>query len=81
MPKRRAQPPTPPDLPAIPSDCKKKAYYPAGNKVYYCLKSSGEWRTGTVSDETQSTQQHIVRSDATGEDEFVDAEYIRERTF
>ena len=39
---RRAQPPTPPDLPAVPNDSRKKAYYPAGNKVYYCLRGSKE---------------------------------------
>ncbi len=40
MPKKRAQPSTPPDLPAVPSDSRKKAYYPAGNKVYYCRTGS-----------------------------------------
>jgi len=37
MPKKRAQPPTPP---AVPSDSRKKEYYPAGNTVYYCQQSS-----------------------------------------
>ena len=40
MPKKKAQPPTPPDLPAVPSDSTKKAYYPAGNMVYYCRPGS-----------------------------------------
>lgn len=39
MPKqRRPQPSTPPELPNPPADSRKKAYYPAGNKVYYCRK-------------------------------------------
>ena len=33
MPKRRAQPFTPPDLPVVPSGSRKNAYYPAGNRA------------------------------------------------
>lgn len=37
---RRKQPPTPPDLPAIPEGARKKGYYVAGDKVYFCRKGS-----------------------------------------
>ena len=40
MPKRRAQPPTPPDLPALPAGASKKPYYVANDKVWYCREGS-----------------------------------------
>jgi len=82
MPRRRPpQPPTPENLPAIPQGATKKAYYPAGNLVYYLQNPDDtECRNGEISDETTSTSLHVVIDEATGYTYNVRAEYIRERS-
>ncbi|EEP79431.1 predicted protein [Uncinocarpus reesii 1704] len=70
-------PPTPPDLPPLPINATKKAYYNAGERVYYVPRGASEWRTGVISTKNSSTIISIVIDDVPGNEEDVRTEYIR----
>ncbi|PYH76409.1 hypothetical protein BO82DRAFT_407125 [Aspergillus uvarum CBS 121591] len=79
MPKKRPQPSTPPDLPVPPADAEKRAYYVAGNKVWYCREGKTEWCKGTIDPGTSSTLLQTVKDDETNDLWQVPVERIRYR--
>ncbi|KAL5366503.1 hypothetical protein BJX96DRAFT_161062 [Aspergillus floccosus] len=80
MPRHHPQPGTPPGLPPLPPGAYKKSYYPHPDTVYYLAdESDTEWSRGTVSNDTKSTNLHIIIDDDTGERVQVKVQYIRKR--
>ncbi|KAK0619096.1 hypothetical protein B0T14DRAFT_565987 [Immersiella caudata] len=78
MPRRRAAPPPrPANLPPLPPGATTKAYYPAGDRVWYMQDENDEgWTRGTIDPSTTSTRLHYVADDETGDVYAISVEYI-----
>ncbi|KAL8682576.1 MAG: hypothetical protein Q9224_006765 [Gallowayella concinna] len=58
--RKRTKPPPPDNLPEAPAASLEKAYYPRGDVVWFVIKGTDEWRTGTVAPESSGTVLHWV---------------------
>ncbi|CZT07030.1 uncharacterized protein RAG0_12621 [Rhynchosporium agropyri] len=60
-----------------PANSYTKAYYVAGDDIWFQKPGDNEWTRGTVSSKTTSTLMPVCTEDATGNDYNVRSEHIR----